>query len=449
MVAWETAVSEQAFQGGFMANEITMPQLSDTMFDGTILSWLKKEGDEVEVGEALAEVATDKADLEIESFYDGTLLKIFAPEGTKVNVGEIIAVVGEPGEEVGELKKKEAAPNTDEPAEQVTSQPEPVEEEQQVAQPSASAANGVQAEPEGRIKASPLAKNLAQSHGINLATLSGSGEGGRIVKRDVESALGGSQSASQPVASRAPTPQVAQSASRPQTPITPPAGSTVEPLSSMRQAIATRMAEATSTIPHFYLTTKIIADSLVDTRRSLKSLPEYEGITFNHLIIKAAALALKEFPRINSCYKDGNIVTPGAVNVGIITAVEDGLLIPVLKQAEQLPLIDIVGESNALVQRARVGRPKGEDLMGATFCISNVGKFAVESFTAVISPGNGAILAVGAIEDEPVAFEGELAVASVLRVTLSVDHRIIDGVMGAQFLTRLKELLENPIRLLA
>ncbi len=450
-----------------MAVEITMPQLSDTMHEGTILNWLKKEGDAIRRGDALAEVATDKADLEIEAFHEGTLLKIFAPTGTTVKVGSIIAVIGEQGQAVGDLSGGQAAPQAPapqaaQPAPQQTA-PQPAAPQPAAAQPAPSAApvavNGHSAysneAEEARVKISPLAKNLASSVGLDYRTLAGSGEGGRIVKRDVESAAGRELSwPAEPAAQVAPAAQpapVARPAAAPVQPVPQSAdgGKSVEPLSRMRTTIAARMVESTTTIPHFYVTAKVMVEALSKLRTSLKPLPQYEGLTYNHLLIRAAALALRVVPRINSAYVQGNLVQPQDVNIGIVTAVPDGLLIPVLKRADELPLADIVAEGRGLVQRARNGRPKPEDLVGGTFSISNMGIFDVESFTAIISPGQGAILAVSPIQEEPVVVDGQIRVGSVMRLTLSVDHRIIDGVMAGEFLTEIKRLLQDPVLLLA
>ncbi len=443
-----------------MAVEITMPQLSDTMDQGTILTWLKKEGDTVDRGDELAEVGTDKADLPIESFHQGTLLKIYAAEGTTVQVGEVIAVVGEAGEAVPEKSTGAATAASSEPVAQASSSnPSPAPSSAPASTPApapVSAAAPVNGSQPGRIKASPLAKKLAAAKGLDLSSVQGSGEGGRIVKRDVESAGQGSAGAAVAIGAAAAVGgaavAVSQSHGNQPSAVTtqaPLLSASSQPLSRMRQTIAARMVEATSTIPHFYLTSAIEMDGVVKLRKSLKSLPHYDGLTFNHVIIKAVALALRKFPRINSFYSEGNMVQPGNVNIGIITAVEDGLLIPVLKNADQAHLADIVDDAKGLVNRARTGRPKGDDLTGASFCISNVGALPIESFTAVISPGNGGILAVGQIADEVVASNGEPSVKKIMRVTLSVDHRIIDGVMGAEFLAELKTLLEDPVLLLA
>lgn len=420
-----------------MSVEITMPQLSDTMSEGTILRWYKQEGDTVKRGEALAEVATDKADLEIESFHEGTLVQICSPKGEKVKVGSVIAIVGAKGEQV--------KPH-------VALQAVPVQAPQASATPSVSVTPVINAEVSAlivddseRVKISPLARNLAKSHGVDYAALSGTGDGGRIVRKDIEKALGGnSQENGSVIAAQVP----ASISAKPTTQLSSD-GRAVQPLTRMRQVIASRMVESTTTIPHFFATSKVNVDALKKLRNSLKPLPQYEGLTYNHLIVKASALALRIVPRINCSFSDNNLVQPHAVNVGIVTAVTDGLLIPVLKNADVLPLVDVVAESRGLVQRSRSGRLKPDDLVGGTFSISNMGMFDVEQFSAIISPGQGAILAVSPIQEEPVVVDGEIKVGSVMRLTLSVDHRIIDGVISGEFLTELKRLLEDPVLLLA
>ena len=428
-----------------MAIEITMPQLSDTMNEGKILTWNKQEGDSVKRGDSLAEVATDKADLEIESFHEGTLVKILVPTGTTVKVGTVIAMIGEQGEKVS-APQAAAAPQPQtqaQPQAQAQSQPAPQKAPEPAPAPVVSNGHAdVQRSEDERVKISPLARNLAKSHNVDYSALSGTGDGGRIVKRDIEKAI---EEPAQPAA--APAPQI-QARSATPAPVFSGEKST-QPLSKMRQAIASRMVEAVTTIPHFYATAKVNVDGLAKLKSSLKPLPQYEGLTYNHLIIKATALALRAIPRINAAYSEGNLIQPQAVNVGIVTAVTDGLLIPVLKNADQLPLSDIVTEGRALIQRARSGRPKGDDLSGATFSISNMGLADVESFNAIISPGQGAILAVSPIQQEPVIEGGELRAGSVMRLTLSVDHRIIDGVVAGEFLTELKRLLQDPVLLLA
>ncbi len=425
-----------------MAVEITMPQLSDTMSEGKILVWKKNEGEEVKRGDALAEVATDKADLEIESFHQGKLLKILSPAGQTVKVGSVIAIVGEAGEAIPASSSAPSAPAQAAPA----ATPAP-QAQLQTPPPQGSApfSNGG-AIPQGeRVKISPLAKNVALNQGVDYTQIQGSGEGGRIVRKDVEQFLGGAPApaAAAPVAAKTPQSGGAQQAAP-----KPALGSTQE-LSKMRQTISARMVESKTTIPHFYMTSKIGVDALAKLRETLKPLPQYEGITYNHLIVKAVALALRAVPRINGAYVNGGLNQPADSNIGIVTAVPDGLLIPVLKRADQLPLADIVQEARALVQRAKSGRPKGDDLSGGTFSISNVGPYPVESFSAIISPGQGGILAVSAIQEEPVVRGGAVVPGLVMRVTLSVDHRIIDGVVAGEFLKEFKRLIEEPVLLLA
>ena len=415
-----------------MAVEITMPQLSDTMSEGRILVWRKKEGDAVKRGEALAEVATDKADLEIESFHQGQLLKIFASEGTTVKVGSVIAVIGEAGENVQAPIEKVAPPTAVAPSPEPA--PAPVAAQPAPFQPMHADNSDTDGE---RVKISPLARNVAQSKGIDFSQIKGTGEGGRIVKRDVEIAA---------QATPIPAPRVPAPVSTPQFQSASVSG---EELSKMRQTIAQRMVESKTTIPHFYMTAKVDGDALQKMRTSLKALPQYEGVTLNHFVVKASAQALGAFPRINAGYANGKLVQAGEINVGIVTALPDGLLIPILKRANEMHLADIVAEGRALVQRARAGRPKADDLTGGTFSISNVGALPVEHFSAIISPGQGAILAVSSMLEEPVVKNGAVVVGNVFRITLSVDHRIIDGVLAGEFLKEVKRLLEDPVLLLA
>ncbi len=434
-----------------MSVEVTMPQLSDTMSEGTILTWLKKEGDYVKRGDALAEVATDKADLEIESFHEGTLAKINTPAGTKVKVGAVIAVIGDGATNVAVPSTAPVAVVQPIAAPVVTTPSAAVSMPRPVPVPTASATV------EERVKISPLARNVAMVHGIDVSQVHGSGDGGRIVKRDIDPLIEnlGGHPAVAPVAVQSTVTQIAATSSaatqsvvaRPAVP--QPTAKHFEPLSRMRSVIAQRMVESVTTIPHFYVTSRVMMNEVTRLKNSLKTLPQYEGITFNHIILKAVALALRAHPVINSAFKDGGVAQPGEINIGIVTAVPGGLMIPVVKRADQQSLADIVADARGLVQRARAGRPKQEDLVDGTFSISNMGPHAVESFTAIISPGQGAILAVSAIETEPVVVDGAIKIADVMRLTLSVDHRIIDGVMAGAYLTELRRLLENPVLLLA
>ena len=446
-----------------MAIDIKMPQLSDTMDKGTILTWLVKEGETVSRGDALAEVATDKADLEIESFYEGTLLKIHSPEGSTVQVGDIIAIIGEQGEQVADSAPAKTAPvkETEPVVETKVLPPQEFKIEEPQVQPVATASQVTPSSLNGleRIKISPLAKNIAASHGLDFSTVTGTGEGGRIVKKDILNAIGQASEQTQPsgpaqniATTPIVTPSSPQQSSSSQ--LTSSQGAFSQetksiPMSKMRSAIATQMVKSVTEMPHFYVTSRIEVDEMIRVRASLKPLPQYEGITYTHMLIKACGLALRKVPRINACFKDGSLVEQGEVNVGIITALPDGLLIPVLKDADSSSLAEIVSDSKALVQRARSARPKPNDLVGGTFAISNMGRYDVESFTAIINPNHGAILAVSGIQQEPVVKGASVVPGNVMRLTLSCDHRIIDGLVAGEFLTELKKLIEDPILLLA
>jgi pyruvate dehydrogenase E2 component (dihydrolipoamide acetyltransferase) len=432
-----------------MATEIKMPQLSDTMSSGKILSWKKKEGDQVSRGDILAEVETDKANLEIESFFNGTLLKILTPAHSTAGVGEVIAVIGAAGESTsaGTAPKASApaaapAPKAAAPAPTPSAPTPPAP-----TPPPASAPLSVVAGSE-RVKASPLAKRVAEQLQVNLSSVQGSGPNGRIIRRDVEAAAGGSaapeyQQAPAPQYHAAPAPMAAPAEA------TQPGAGTYTALSKMRETIARRMQESVNTLPHFYCTASINMGEALRLREVLKELPEYKGISVNHLVIKAAAYALKREPKVNAAMKNGQLYQPAQINIGIITAIPDGLLIPVLKEVDSMALKDVVFEARAAIERARAGRPSSTDLSGGTFSISNMGMFDVENFTAIINPGQGGILAVSAVQKQPIVQNGQIVVGSIMKVTVSVDHRIIDGVMSATFLKHFKDALETPALLMA
>ncbi len=419
-----------------MATEIKMPQLSDTMSSGKIVVWRKKEGDTVSRGEALAEVETDKANLEIECFHPGVLLKILTPEGDTANVGSVIAVIGQAGEQVsaGSSPQPAAAPKA-QPVQAAPVAAVPAQPAEVISQPSSSPVSS-------RIIASPLAKKLAKDGSLDLSGVEGSGPGGRIVKKDVEASLAGApkaqvapvQTASQAYSCE-PSPRTAESA---------PRSASLKPFSKMRETIARRMQESVNTNPHFYVTVSVNMDAASKLREILKEKPEYKGISVNHLVIKAAAYALNLEPAINSAVKDGQLYQPESINIGIVTAIPDGLLIPVVKDADKLSLKDIVFEAKAGVDRAKAGRPSSSDLSGGTFSISNMGMFDVENFTAIINPGQGAILAISGTKESAIVENGQVKVAKIMKVTLSSDHRIIDGIMAANFLKHFKQALEFP-----
>lgn len=436
-----------------MATDIKMPQLSDTMSSGKILTWRKNEGDTVSRGDILAEVETDKANLEIESFFNGVLLKIQTPAGSTAKVGEIIAVIGQPGESVGTSTGAAATPAPASTPTPVTTKPAVIPAAAPAPQPTAAVAAAASlsvVSGSQRVKASPLAKRVAEQLQVNLSSVQGSGPNGRIVRRDVEAAAGGS-TAPEMIS----TPSCASAALQ-AAPVAAPlvasseaAQGTLTPFSRMRETIARRMQESVNTSPHFYVTASINMTEALKLREVLKEKAEYKGISVNHLVIKAAAYGLKAEPRVNAAVKDGQIYQPGQINIGIITAIADGLLIPVLKETDKMSLKDVVFEARAAIERARAGRPSSSDLSGGTFSISNMGMFDVENFTAIINPGQGGILAVSAVKEEPVVVKGQIVVGSVMKVTVSVDHRIIDGVMASTFLKHFKEALEVPALLMA
>ena len=421
-----------------------MPQLSDTMSSGKILSWRKSEGDQVKRGDILAEVETDKANLEIESFFNGVLLKVMVPSGTDAKVGEVIAMLGAVGESVSTPSKPVAAVKT------VIATIQPPAAELPPARTTTSVISNtlelVTDEP--RIKASPLAKRVAEDLQINLSSIQGSGPNGRIVRRDVEAAAGNGSTA--PVLETFTAPQSYSRAPANQVPANSAAtAGTLTPLSRMRETIARRMQESVTTAPHFYCTTSVNMGEALRLREALKERAEYKGISVNHLIIKAVAYGLKHEPNVNAAMKNEQLYQPAQINIGIITAIDDGLIIPVLKEADTMSLRDIVFEAKAAIERARAGRPSSNDLSGGTFSISNMGMFDVENFTAIINPGQGGILAVSSVKEQPVVQKGQIVIGSVMKATVSVDHRIIDGVMASRFLKHFKEALEMPALLMA
>ncbi|MBX7137629.1 MAG: 2-oxo acid dehydrogenase subunit E2 [Oligoflexia bacterium] len=410
-----------------------MPQLSDTMFSGKILVWKKNEGDAIKRGDILAEVETDKANLEIESFNDGQLIKIMVPAQSTAAVGDVIAVIGQPGE-VAAVSTSAAAAKSASSAAPPAAKPSPVgapSSAKILAHPAASSSE--------RIKASPLARKVAAQRNIDISALHGTGPNGRITRKDVEQVSG----TSAPSLSAASAPRSASQ--RPAAaPSAEPGAGTLRPLSKMRDTIARRMQQSVTEAPHFYSTISIRMDQALALREVLKARDEYKGLSVNHFIIKAAAYALSHEPRVNCAMRDGQLFEPASINIGIITAIEDGLLIPVIRETDRLALKDLVFEARAAVERARAGRPSSADLMGGTFSISNMGMFEVENFTAIINPGQGAVLAVSAVQQLPVVEQGQITIGKIMKATLSVDHRIIDGLMAATWLKHFKEALELP-----
>ena len=426
-----------------MAKEIKMPQLSDTMDSGKIITWLKAEGDSLTRGDILAEVETDKANLEIESFDEGTLLKIAVAADETAQVGEVIAVIGAEGEAVStSSSSKETA--SEAPVAEPAKLEETNVEKEEVSIPTATEA-APSLSNEGRIKASPLAKKIAKEKNIDLNDVQGSGPNGRIVSRDIETG-----NPSQPVAATAPAKAIQQptAVAAPATKSAPTNGGQLIELDRMRSTIAKRMQESMQQSPHFYMTTSIDMRESKKLREGLKIKEEFKGLSLNHFIIKAAAYALSKEPAINAAMQGDKIFQPDNINVGVITAVDGGLLIPVVHQADKMSLKDLAFEVRAMISRARAGRPSSQDLSGGTFSISNMGMFDVENFTAIINPGQGAIMAVSGMKETPIVTDSEFDIGLEMKVTLSVDHRIIDGVTVANFLKAFKEALEFPALLL-
>jgi pyruvate dehydrogenase E2 component (dihydrolipoamide acetyltransferase) len=433
------------------ATVIRMPKMSDTMTEGVIVSWNKKVGDAVKSGDLLAEVETDKATMELESYEDGTLLYIGVEAGQAVTVDGVLAVVGEKGADFQALLNGGSnAPST---AAQQSANGAEIAAPQQAAHTSASSSDTTD-----RIKASPLAKSLAKEKGIDIAQVPGSGEQGRIVKRDVENFAPQSKPAAQPQSAAQPQPAV-QSQPAATAPATKPAPAASPAsafgqesyeevnVSQMRKTIARRLAESKFTAPHFYLTMEIHMDKAVEARNQLNEFSPVK-ISFNDLVIKAAALALKKHPKINSSWLGDKIRYNNHVHIGVAVAVEEGLLVPVVRFADNKSISTIAAEVKELGGKAKNKQLQPKDWEGNTFTISNLGMFGIDEFTAIINTPDACILAVGGIKQTPVVRDGQIVVGNVMKVTLSCDHRVVDGAMGAAFLQTLKELLEQPMRML-
>jgi pyruvate dehydrogenase E2 component (dihydrolipoamide acetyltransferase) len=417
-----------------MQEVILMPRLSDTMTEGVIAEWHKKVGDMVKKGDLLADVETDKATMELESYKEGKLLYIGANKGDKVPVNALLCVIGDEkkvdvNKIVAAAKGGGAEAKTTEPKTQ-NSKPET-----QIAQPETQHATHETAT-NGRVKASPLAKKLASEKGIDINRVPGSGDGGRITKRDVDNFVpssGGAQSAGKQ--------QAAPAASQGQVSFEE------VPVSQMRKVIAKRLAESKFTAPHFYLTMAINMDKAVESRAKLNEVSPVK-ISFNDMVLKACALALKQHPKVNSSWLGDKIRINHHVNIGVAVAVEEGLLVPVVRFADTKPLSQIAKEVKEYAQKAKDKKLQPADWEGNTFTISNLGMFGIEEFTAIINPPDACILAIGAINQVPVVKDGQIAVGNIMKVTLSCDHRVVDGASGSAFLQTLQGLLEEPLRML-
>ena len=418
-----------------------MPKLSPTMEEGQIARWLKKEGDKVSMGEPLAEIDTDKATMEMQALSNGVLRKILVGEGESAPLGQLIGIIGEPDEDIASLLSeapaKEAAkpavqpaPATTEPVAQ-TAAPEPR------ATPTAVPAdNGAG----GRLIVSPLAARMAADAGIDLRSLQGSGPGGRIIKRDIESAM------TQRPAAGKPTLRVVEG--RQQQPVV--AGASTyhdEPASEIRRTIARRLVTSIGPVPHFFLTTEIEMDRAAEMRRGINSLDPDLKISINDIIIKVTAAALMQHSQVNASFQDKFVRYYDHADIGVAVAIEDGLITPVIRAADQKSLSQIAAEVRELAERAKSRKLKPEEYTGATFSVSNLGMFGINEFTAIINPPEGGILAIGAMTAQPVVRDGEVVVRQMMRATMSCDHRLIDGATGAKFLQTFKKMLENPLYL--
>ncbi len=422
---------------------IIMPKMGDAMEEGTLVRWLKNEGDTVSEGEPIAEIATDKATVEIEAPGSGVLKGISVQEGAIVPVNTPLAYILQEGESLPSQTdgKAAAAAETPAPAPAATPAPTPTPAAATAAAPAPTARNG-----EERILSSPLARKIAAEHGIDLRLIQGTGPKGRIVERDVLAFIESQKAAAPappvaPVAAPIPTPAP--------TPIPVAAEERVESLNRLRQITAQRTTEAHQTIPHFYLTMEIDMENALALRQQLNQLDESLRVSVNDLIVKACAVALEQHPVINARYQDGQLVHPNGVHIGIAVAVEQGLLVAVLKHCEGKSLRRIAQESQTLIQKARDGKLLPDEMTGNTFTVSNLGMFGIEQFTAIINPPASAILAVGATKRVPViGDDGSITPRQRMKVTMSCDHRVIDGAVGARFLQTLKQVLENPLLML-
>lgn len=432
------------------AKEIRMPLLSDTMTEGKIVQWNKKVGDAVKADDTLAEVETDKATMEVVGYEEGTLLYIGVEAGNAAKVNDIIAIVGKPGTDVSAYvagQKSGASPaqaDTKPKAEkEVTQSAEQiVNTEKTSQQPEATEGADQQAASNGRLKASPLAKRLAAEKGIDLASLNGSGDGGRIVRKDVDTYTPKAKEAVAPAAKK-------EEAKKPVQPFaaTGQEGHTDVPLTQMRKIIAKRLSESNFTAPHFFLTTEVVMDNAMQSRASINEISPVK-ISFNDIIIKAAAIALRQHPAVNSSWMGDFIRQNNHVHIGSAIALPEGLIVPVIRFADQKTLSQIAAEAKDLYDKARNKKIQPQDFTGNTFTISNLGMMDIEEFTAIINPPDSAILAVGRIKEVVVKKGDGFGVQNVMKLTLSCDHRSVDGAVGAAFLQTLKKYLENPVTML-
>ncbi len=403
-----------------MAEIVRMPKLSDTMTEGVLAKWHKKIGDKIKAGDVLAEIETDKATMEFESFQDGVLLHIGVAEGATAPVDSILAILGKEGEDISALlnqptsKESKAAPVEEKTSSVTTAAPQVVSESQK--------------DNSGRLKASPLAKSIAKEKGIDLSQVTGSGDGGRIIKKDIENFKASAKS----------TPQSGMIGQESYEDV---------PLSQMRKTIARRLSESKFNAPHFYLTMEIDMDNAIEARKAINN--SGVKISFNDLVVKAAAMALRKHPKVNASWLGDKIRYNHHVHIGVAVAVEDGLVVPVLKFADAKSLTQIGEEVKTFAAKAKEKKIQPADMEGNTFTISNLGMYGIEDFTAIINPPDSCIMAVGSIKQVPVVKNGQIVAGNIMKITLSCDHRSVDGASGSEFLLSFKQYLENPVLMLS
>lgn len=406
-----------------MAEIVRMPKLSDTMTEGVVAKWHKKVGDKVKSGELLAEIETDKATMDFESFYDGVMLHIGIQEGKGAPVDSILAIIGAAGEDISALLSGDAPAKAETPSKNET----PAKStETAVAAPPAMSAS---ANSDQRLKASPLAKKIAEDKGIDLSKVQGSGDDGRIVKKDVENYTPSKQANSAVAA------------------YTGVESYTEEPVSQMRKTIARRLAESKFSAPHFYLKMEVEMSKAIESRKAINDVSSVK-ISFNDMVVKAVAIALRSNPKVNSSWLGDKIRYNNHINIGVAMAVEDGLLVPVVRFADNKSLSQIASEVKVYSQKAKDKKLQPADWEGNTFTISNLGMYGIDDFTAIINPPDACILAVGGIKEMPIVKNGQIVAGNIMKLTLSCDHRVVDGATGAAFLQTLKSLLENPVTML-
>ena len=415
---------------------ITMPRLSDTMEEGTVATWLKKVGDTVEEGDILAEIETDKATMEFESFYNGTLLHIGIEEGQTAPVDALLAIIGPAGTDVSGLKDGTAVASAKSEATTTTATQEEIKKEEPQTSVTNTTASG------GRIFASPLAKKIASDKGIDLSQVKGTGENGRIVKKDVESFV--------PTTVSVPAESKEVAASTAVQAFVPAGEESFEEVknSQMRKAIAKGLSASKFTAPHYYLTIELDMENAMASRKNINELPDTK-VSFNDMVVKACAMALRKHPQVNTQWTDTATRYAKHINIGVAVAVPDGLVVPVLPFTDQMSLTQIGASVKELAVKARNKKLTPQEMSGSTFTVSNLGMFGIQEFTSIINQPNSAILSVGTIVQKPVVKDGQIVVGNTMKVTLACDHRTVDGATGAQFLQTLKQYLENPVTMLA